>query len=211
MSRFRLAILVLGMALFSAPAFAQGNLVVNGSFEDPVYGAAVSYPVPVTGWTIAPDSGFEVWNNFQGPGADGSQYLELDVFTCNTVSQTIPTSSGSDYLISFAFGARNGVADNRVQVSWNGQPVGTASADGTGQAEIVWTSHSFLVRGAPGSSTLEFTNIDACDGVGSMLDNVSVLAQEIRVVPALAPAGTGVLIALLALSAAVVLRRLRPA
>lgn len=209
MSRSRLAILVFGMAFASTLAFAQADLLVNGSFEDPAYGPGVSYPVPVTGWTIAPDSGFEVWDNYQGPAADGNQYLELDVFTCNTISQTIPTSSGSDYLISFAFGARNGVADNQVQVSWNGAPVGTVSADGTGQAQIVWTDHSFLVRGAPGSSTLEFTNIDACDGVGSMLDNVSVLAQEIRVIPALAPAGVGLLAALLALSAAVVLRRLR--
>jgi len=207
MRGFGLVTLVLGLVLVAAPTVAQlGPLVENGSFEDPAYAASTNFPVPVTGWTISPGAGFEVWRNFQGPAADGNQHLELDVFTCNTISQTIDTVAGTFYRIRFAFGARNGVADNRVEVLWNGEVVGTASANGVGQTQIAWTYHSVQVQATSTSSTLAFRNIDACDGQGSMLDDVSL--NEVEVIPTLDPRGLAVLGVALALAAFVVLRRL---
>ncbi len=206
MRGFRLMTLLLGVVLASAPALGQGNLLTNGSFENPAYGLGANINVPVTGWTTSAPGGFEVWNNFQGPAAEGNQHLELDVFTCTTVSQTISTASPNTYLIRFAFGARNGVADNRVEVLWNGQVVGSASANGTGQTQIVWTYYSVLVSGPPGLNTLAFRNVDACNGQGAMLDDVSLVAQEN--VPMLDLAGLAVLGAALALAAFVILRRL---
>lgn len=205
--RTRVATFLGALALASLPAFAQ-NLVVNGSFEDPAYPSSTNFPVAVTGWTIAPDSGFEVWNNYAGPGADGPQYLELDVFTCNTISQAIPTIAGHKYLVRFAFGARPDVADNQVVVRWNGAQIGSASADGTGQTAVVWTYHNATATATGGSSTLSFTNVDTCDGVGAMLDDVSVVDQGVAAtVPTLGPPALAALAAALAIASLVLLRR----
>jgi hypothetical protein len=162
--------------LVAGPASAQ-NLLINGSFEEPAFDTdTVNSPTTIPGWTSTP-APFEVWNQFQGPGADGNQYLELDVSTCTTISQTLPTSATQNYLVSLAFGARDGVTDNRIEVLWNGAVIGTASANGTSQTgNIVWTRYGFRVLGADGSSTLAIRNVDTCDSVGSMLDDVSVVA-----------------------------------
>jgi hypothetical protein len=201
----RLALLLIGSLLAVAPSAAQ-NLLLNGSFENPVYPNPNNFPVPVTSWTTSPDSGFEVWRNLEGPAADGDQHLEIDVNTCNTISQTIPTSSLNDYRISLAFAARNGVADNEIEVLWNGSVIGGATADGTGQNTIAWTYYTFLGHGASGSSTLQIRNIDACDGVGALLDDVSVIDQGPRI-PALGPVGFALLGTGLAIAALFVLRR----
>jgi hypothetical protein len=163
-----------GTLLAAGSASAQ-NLLINGSFEDPALGDGVSYPATIPGWTITPGT-FEVWNQFQGPGADGNQYLELDVDTCSTIMQTISTSAQKSYSVSLAFGARDGVADNRIEVLWNGAVIGTASADGSSQSgDTVWVHHAFSAAGVSGSSTLTIRNVDTCDGLGSLLDDVSVV------------------------------------
>ncbi|HQU47602.1 MAG TPA: hypothetical protein PLM09_00505 [Casimicrobiaceae bacterium] len=209
--RPRIAAVLGAILLASVPALAQ-NLVVNGSFENPAYSAGANYPVAVTGWSITPDSGFEVWNNFQGPGADGSQYLELDVYTCNTISQAVPTIPGHVYDVRYAFGGRPGVADNQVVVRWNGTQISSASADGTGQTAVIWTYYNAVATATSSSSTLTFTNVDACDALGAMLDDVSVVdrgAPIATVVPTLDPRLLAALAAALAMAALVLLRRAR--
>jgi hypothetical protein len=76
--------LLCGILLFAGSASAQ-NLLTNGSFEDPPFSAGTAnYPLPsIPGWTSTAD--FEVWNQLQGPAADGNQYLEMDVSTCTTI------------------------------------------------------------------------------------------------------------------------------
>jgi hypothetical protein len=191
--------------LVAGSAGAQ-NLLTNGSFEEPVFGSSVNYPSTIPGWTTAPET-FEVWNQLQGPGADGNQYLELDVNSCTTVSQTFATSTDNFYRVSLAFAARAGVQDNRIEVLWNGNVIGTASADGSAvSGNVQWTRHAYAVQqGAAGSSTLSIRNVDACDGLGSLIDDVSVVvAAPPASIPALGPFG----IALLA-GGCVLLARLR--
>ena len=197
-----------GTLLVAGSASAQ-NLLINGSFEEPAFGAdSVNNPTTMPGWTSTP-APFEVWNQFQGPGADGNQYLELDVSTCTTISQTIATSATQNYLVSLAFGARDGVTDNRIEVLWNGALIGTASADGSSQSgNIVWTRYGFRALGAAGSSTLAIRNVDTCDGLGSMLDDVSVVEVAPPVsVPTFGLFGTIVLAGGLMLLALVLQRR----
>ena len=194
--------------LIAGSASAQ-NLLVNGSFEDPPFDpVTVNYPATIPGWTSTP-APFEVWNQLQGPGADGNQYIELDVSGCTTISQTIATSSQMNYLVSLAYAPRDGVADNRIEVLWNGAVIGTASADGTNQSgNVVWTRHSYSAPGADGSSTLAIRNVDACDGLGSLLDDVSVVAVVPPVAtPTLGSIGTALLSCGLALIALVLQRR----
>ena len=62
------------------------------------------------------------------------------------------------------------------------------------------------------SSTLTFTNVDACDALGAMLDDVSVVdrgAPIATVVPTLDPRLLAALAAALAMAALVLLRRAR--
>ena len=167
--------LFLGTVFVAGSAGAQ-NLLTNGSFEEPVFAGSVNYPATIPGWTTTPET-FEVWNQLQGPGADGSQYLELDVNSCTTVSQTIPTSPDNFYRVSLAFAARVGVQDNRIEVLWNGTVIGTASADGSGvSGNVQWSRHAYAIQqGAAGSSTLSIRNVDSCDGLGSLIDDVSVV------------------------------------
>lgn len=176
MSAARLFAWLLCGTLFVAGSAGAQNLLVNGSFESPAFGPnSVNYPDTIPGWTSTP-APFEFWNQFQGPAADGNQYIELDVSTCTTISQTIPTSSSSNYLVSLAFGARDTVADNRIEVLWNGAVIGRASANGSAlSGDTVWTRHSYLTQGGAGSSTLAIRNVDTCDGLGSLLDDVSVV------------------------------------
>lgn len=204
MMSHRIHALLLCLALAAAPALAQ-NLVVNGSFEDPDYPAGVNFGA-LTGWSINPDVNFEVWDGVEGPGANGDQYIEMDNTTCNSVVQTIPTEADRDYVVTFAFGARNGVADNRVNVYWNSQLIGSASADGTNQSQIVWTYYSFLAHGGAGASTLDFSNVDTCDSVGAMLDDVSVVERPFGI-PTLDSLGLALLAAALGAAAFLALRR----
>ncbi len=200
--------------LFSGTLLAAGatnaqNLLINGSFEDPPFTPdSVNYPDTIPGWTSTP-APFEFWNQFQGPAADGNQYIELDVSGCTTISQTIPTSSQSNYRVSLAYAPRDGVTDNRIEVLWNGTVIGTASADGSSQSgNVVWTRHSYAAPGAAGSSTLAIRNVDACDGVGSLLDDVSVVAVAPPVAtPTLGPAGLALLTGSLILTALIRQRR----
>jgi len=205
-----IARLFFGTLLVAGSAGAQ-NLLVNGSFEQPVFTDAVNNPETIPGWTSTP-SPFEVWNQLQGPGADGNQYLELDVSTCTTISQTIPTSSDSFYRVSLAFAARAGVQDNRIEVLWNGTVIGTASADGSAVGgNVQWTRHSYAVQpGATGSSTLSIRNVDTCDGLGALLDDVSVVeAAPPASIPALGSFSIALLMVGFGLSALVLLRRRR--
>jgi Protein of unknown function (DUF642) len=194
--------------LVAGSANAQ-NLLINGSFEEPAFGAdSVNNPSTIPGWTSTP-APFEVWNQFQGPGADGNQYLELDVSGCTTISQSITTSATQNYLVSLAYGARVGVADNRIEVLWNGAVIGTASADGSDESgNIVWTRYGFRVQGASGSSTLAIRNVDTCDGLGSMVDDVSVVEAAPPVsVPTLSSYGVALLAASFMPLAIIFLRR----
>lgn len=192
-------------ALLAAGSAGAQNLVVNGSFEQPAFSAnSVSSPSTIPGWTST--GGFEVWNQFQGPAADGVQYLELDTSTCTTITQTLPTTLLQNYTVSLDFAARNGVADNRIEVLWNGVVIGNASADGSSQSgNVAWTRHEFLAVGAAGSSTLAIRNVDTCDGLGSLLDNVAVAA--VTPLPMMGSRGLALLAGGLMLLALVVLRR----
>lgn len=213
---FGISWLLGGCLLLAGPADAQ-NLLTNGSFETPVFPANTQgWPgSSIPGWTST--DGFEVWNRAQGPGADGDQYLELDVLTCTTISQTIATSAAANYVVSLAFGARDLVADNQIEVLWNGALIGTASADGSTQyGDTAWTRYTFPAQaGGAGSSVLQIRNVDVCDGLGSMVDDVSVVqvgaAAPAKPVPTLGKGAALLLVIGLGLLALVHARRRRTA
>ena len=173
--------LLLAVALAASFGVAHAgptNLVVDGSFEDQAQ-AAGSWNVysAINGWTTVSGSGIEVRDQVAGNAFDGKNYVELDSYSNSAMAQTLTTSAGSLYNLSFAYSARAGVdaSSNPIEVLWNGVSVATVTASGLGQSGNVWQSFNYAVTGT-GSDTLTFRARGTSDTVGGSLDAVSVSA-----------------------------------
>ena len=173
-----LAALILATPLLASAAGA--NLVVNGSFEDTSAAAGTQLQGnnswhkynDLPGWTST--HGIEVRNNVAGQALDGFDFVELDTDKNSSMSQTLGTSAGQWYDLSFWYAPRvtgaNAGDTNDIAVSWNGQLVSTVSATSGG-----WTAYSFRVLGL-GSDVLSFAAVGKSDSLGGSLDLVSVTA-----------------------------------
>ncbi len=141
------------------------NLVANGGFE--AGGAS---------WVNTGSGGVEV-----GPpgvyGVNGATGLvmELDVNggSHDNVSQTVATSAGTPYTFSFDIAQRAGFpgSTNAVQVLFNGVVIDTVTPASTTMQHQTYTVVS---NGATGK--IEFNEVGPDDGVGGMIDNVSLVA-----------------------------------
>jgi hypothetical protein len=161
-------------ALAAVPIAAQANLLVNGSFEDPLiadgtYALFTSIP----GWTLASGPSIELQRNIAGSPYDGLQFLELDSDANSSVYQDVSTVVGAPYSLRFAYTPRPGVgaASNGVDVFVNGSSV--ASLTGIGGAGTAWQVYEFLFTGN-GSSRIQFTGVGISDSLGGYIDAVSV-------------------------------------
>ena len=121
--RLRETALSIGLLMVCAAAFAAGpNIVVNGSFEEPVLAlGSFSNFGSIPGWTDTSGCGIEVQNHVAGSPSVGAQFCELDSNCSSTIVQTLTTLPGLSYVLQFEFSARPGVQDNHIQVRWGGQ------------------------------------------------------------------------------------------
>jgi uncharacterized protein (TIGR03437 family) len=163
----------------------EGNLVVNGSFEDPaIADGALSvsdYPV---GWSS--DEGFSIWRGHLGFMAhDGSQHIELDSgqFGTTTIFQNLATVPGTTYRLSFAVanrpdldGGGPGSGLSRIEAYWNDKLVLTAErAEGTWEVFETFATATEPSEGNPPVTRLEFRAAGPADGLGDFLDDVRVV------------------------------------
>lgn len=167
------------LAAVLAASFGGANAaLVNGSFDDQVQNAG-SWGVyqSLPGWTTASGSGIEVRNSVVGSAYDGGNFVELDSYNNSSMSQSVATTAGALYTLSFAYSAREGVsaASNPIQALWNGSSVATVSAEGNGQSGNVWNVYSYKVIGT-GHDTLTFAALGTNDALGGSLDAVSLTA-----------------------------------
>lgn len=158
------------------------NFVANGSFEQPVLNSGDWQALPsIPGWTLSSGSAIEVWNALSGWScAWGDQCVELDSNGSSAIYQDIATTPGRRYRISIVFSARPGTAesDNLLEISWDGVPVATPIAeDGSALADLSWRYYSFAVTAQSNSSRLELRDVGASNGLGTIIDNVSVTAH----------------------------------
>jgi hypothetical protein len=165
--------------LLGSQAFAQANLVVNGSFESPTlpYGSWSTFS-SIWGWRASLGCTIEIQNHIGGWNAeDGNQLVELDSYCPTTITQTVYTTPGVQYRLSFAYSPRPGVADNRIRVRWGGAVVAELSESGVGMSDTRWVTVSIPVTATSSSYLLEFEDASYADGLGGFIDNVRLVQK----------------------------------
>ena len=178
------AVRVLCLSLVIAAATpAQANLLTNGSFE---LGAFVNQgndtmslgagSTVITGWTVITDT--TAWigpaNPFGLTASDGSFFLDLTDYGGGApfagMSQTIATTSGATYSLSFDLGS---------STQWGVPDSITASAAGTSQTFTspttgtdVWTPKILQFTASSANTTVVLQGASGINYIG--LDNASV-------------------------------------
>jgi len=160
---------------FATLSLHASNIVVNGSFELP----ALSNPSwslfdSIPGWSLASGPYIEVQNHVAGNPYDGNQFVELDSTAESAIFQDLPTLTGVQYYLSFAFSPRPGVPVNSMGVSWNGSSVTTVNATGTGLLDTSWTVYNFTLTASSTTTRLQFSGLGPSDSLGEYVDAVSV-------------------------------------
>ncbi|TXT28472.1 MAG: hypothetical protein FD131_3053 [Rhodocyclaceae bacterium] len=182
-------------ALLSAPAIAQANLVVNGSFEDYTTVTPGHWSIFNSGygWTTGAN-GVEIRNAVAGTAADGVRFAELDTTGNGWISQTIQTNAFQSLELAFSYAPRAGVAakSNGIQIFWNDQSLGSITANGGSGPS--WLDLVYDVQAdSSGFGVLKFAAIGTSDGLGGSLDNISVTAIPEPGSAAMLLAGLGIL------------------
>ncbi|QRK08253.1 DUF642 domain-containing protein [Archangium violaceum] len=165
--------------LLASQAFAQENLIVNGSFESPALPhGSYSYLDSIPGWSPIRGCAIELQNHEAGWKAEsGNQLLELDSYCSTTVAQSLSTTPGAQYQLSFAYSPRPGIADNRIRVRWGGVVVAELNQSGVGLNDTHWTTVSIPVTATAYSYSLEFEDPSYSDSFGGFIDNVQLVQK----------------------------------
>lgn len=167
------SIFVLGLSVTALGA----NIVINGSFEDPAIQYSALLPdSEVTGWKLAKGTVIEVQNSANGPAKSGSQYVELDSSESSAITQTIPTTPGSTYMLSFSFSPRPGYdgTENLLDVRWGDELVAYLRTNGAGLTTTKWYTYRYALTASSDSTVLTFEDKGISDSYGTLVDNIIV-------------------------------------
>ncbi|CAL9586271.1 choice-of-anchor C family protein [Streptomyces albus] len=169
------------LALAPGAALAAPTALDDGSFEYPV-APANSFNALKAGQTIGPwsvDSGSvdHIGKGFW-QAADGDQSVDLNGGGPGKVSQTIRTTAGKTYTVSYALAGNpegnQGLRTGRVLV--DGQNFQDFSFDTTGKTRAnmgyVGRQVTFVATGA--TTTLSFASTSATGAYGPVIDDVRV-------------------------------------
>lgn len=163
------------------------NLVINGDFETPpgfgYYSAGQSF----SGWTV--DYGdVEVVTTLTWAGVLGNQSIDLDGNRSGGISQTLTTSVGQNYVLSFEMAGNPDTACpdpgmiKTMEVWWAGVLLDTVTFDVTGHtgSDLGWAYHEYSVTATDASTQLKFYSLTpGCHGPA--IDNVSVQTSQSQV------------------------------
>jgi hypothetical protein len=210
-TRFSLLFSAVAVALLlGAAGLAHAEMILNGGFEDSpiVYDTTNHTGFTAPGWTgvECPDSQ-AFWASPGGfapmqitPGSQGtwitphagSESVAFGGFTPgDTLTQTIATSPGVPYTLSFYFNEKIAYSSTPAffEVSWGGSIVDSMSFTSTGQNFDEWRHYSYtVVGGGTGSDTLQFRGYAGDWFMG--LDDVSVVPEPSSLITLLAFACT---------------------
>lgn len=181
----------------------NSNLLQNPSFELPVIHSqsqVVAEDAPGFAWRPAwvvtesgkpKQAGTELLAGYQDWKAhEGTQFVRLDNADLSAraargrslakLSEQVPTDAGQKYTFSFWVAPQPGSSakENIVTVLWNGAVLDTVSMDGSKDKKPQWKQYSYTVKGdSSGVGTIEFVPGGPENGVGMLLDDVSVVAR----------------------------------
>ena len=136
---YSLLTVALVMSTFSYVGLAKaaGNLITNGSFEEPVVTSGSKWQLmnSVPGWSVEKTSDdtattLEFHRGWSGNVAsEGQQYIELAGNEPDRIYQDIDTCVGGTYNVSYAWAPRQGV-DSAIKVYWAGAEIGSHNGIG---------------------------------------------------------------------------------
>jgi len=159
-------------------AIAQGtNLVVNGSFEEPVAGPPeyLGFYHSIPGWQLSEGPDWEIQHGRAGRSYDGEQHVELDSHSTSKIYQDIPTQEDKTYKFSFAFSPRPRIWDNKLNVYWGNTPIEQLYKLGGELYETDWEVYSYGVKATSSTTRASFDNLnEKPDAYGSYVDAVSL-------------------------------------
>jgi hypothetical protein len=174
---------------------ANTDLITNGSFEaDPFnYNGTLDLggSNPLTGWTTL-SNGTYPWglpypNSYNaGPTPYGNQWVIVGNYCGDGtwIEQTINTTVGQTYTLSFALASEEGGSGAQVEVSF---PTGSSTTSQTFTAPPrvtnlwdTWATSSMDFTADSASATIRFTSVpvSASEGCDAGIDNVAVTAAQ---------------------------------
>ena len=166
-----LRVFLLGSCLFTCAAPVRADLIVDGSFENPVVpdGQQQSVSASFSGWTVISDPVQFFNTNYVESGIrfnaqSGNQSIDVSGYT-NTMSdgiqQTVTTLIGEEYELSFYVGRAAffdpGAATVDLSID-GGSRVHYTNANPAGGADINWEKFIVYFTATNNSTTLAFLN-----------------------------------------------------
>jgi choice-of-anchor C domain-containing protein len=161
--------------LFFTASYAQ---ILNGSFETGTDPGSYKTCPPKTGpsnWIIESGTIDYIGNFWQAD--DGERCIDLSGISAGTISQTINTVVGTDYVITFALaGNPNTNIDaslRELQVQATGNPAQTYSFNPIGRSGINmgWIDKTYAFTATASTTKITFTSLDNTT-FGAALDNI---------------------------------------
>ena len=185
-----LSMLSLAAFLISGMPLTYANLIVNGSFENPVYSGTYEHlgPTELPGWsTFSSYSGTVLFTTAYNPVSDGNQAVQIEV-PGDWISQDFATVVGAQYELTFDLMAYTGYGGPGLGyapcpcitlLDVNVGPIST-TVESTSAG---YQTETLDFTAISPTTTLTFTNPSSPPGWGNYpeLDNVSVV--EVSAVP----------------------------
>jgi hypothetical protein len=173
------------LPLPTGAAAAGPNLLVNGSFEQPVVPAGQAYsilgPGALPGWTIVRGT-VSVHQDWQPAPGQGHQSLGLAGDHPGTIEQSFATVPGQQYRFSgwishdYGDGVPEGRADVYLNVTFFVQLYHNAPSS---QTDMRWLPFSYAFRATGTSTSLRLVDVTGLsDRRGLVLDGLTVAAVD---------------------------------
>ncbi len=185
MTKFLSSSLVAASILFGANA-AYANLIINGSFENPVNTSDWQVYQSMPGWTATAGQGIEIQTSGVVVNAhDGNQYVELDSDSSrggvggnapnnSSMTQSVFLEEG-DYILTYYYQPRVRIeGENGISV-WLDK-LHLISSDYPALPFGVWTKQTTTFStDSAGSYDLTFTAFGRDNELGGFIDSVSLV------------------------------------
>jgi choice-of-anchor C domain-containing protein len=188
---------VASVALAASPVLAFAG-VTNGSFETGSYSSAPfdtlsAGSTDLEGWTI--DSGSVDWIGSYWQAAHGSRSIDLDGNAAGAISQTLATTIGNAYDVTFALSGNpfGGPAAKTLTVGASGAASQSYTFDigiaGNSTGDMKWATQVYSFIATSTTTVLGFTS--TTPGVfGPALDDISVAETAPPTEPPTEPVST---------------------